>query len=113
MLSWKAFRTFHRLVCINKAKALDAFCFAIDNPTHSPYGPATSFCKYLSRINLVLQHDGKSTCPDGTTFDMVKESFKDISRKVKRLWNDVVYANIQHRRGLSDTSLDFSLTQQV
>ena len=109
----ESIRTFHRLVCINKAKALDAFCFAIDNPTHSPYGPATSFCKYLSRINLVLQHDGKVTCPDGTTFDMVKESFKDISRKVKRLWNDVVYANIQHRRGLSDTSLDFSLAQQV
>ena len=109
----ESIRSFRRLTCINKSKALEAFCMAIDNPTHSPYGPATSFCKYLSRINLVLQRDGKLIHHDGTIIDLLNESFNDISRKVKRFWNDIVYENIQHRRGLGDLSLDFTLTQQV
>ena len=109
----ESIRSFRRLICQDHTKALIAFQMGIENQNRIPYGPATSFCKYLGRLSLELQADGQVIGPNNTKFHMLNDSFQDISRHVKRLWNKVVTENIAHRRGLGECELDFPLTRQV
>ena len=106
-------RNFHRLLCVDKTKALKAFRTAIDYRTSQPYGPATSLSKYLDRLQLELQPDGTVVGPDNAKFHLLHDSFADITRHVKRLWDDIVFDNVKHRRGFGNASLDFALTRQV
>ena len=69
---------------------------AVADPQRA-FGPATTLCSYLEKINWSISPQGKCVDQNGFIFDLVEVSNTYITNRVRDAWNFVVAQSIETR----------------
>lgn len=69
---------------------------AVADPQRA-FGPATTLCSYLEKINWSISPQGKCVDQNGFIFDLIEVSNTYITNRVRDAWNFVVSQSIETR----------------
>ena len=78
-----------------------------------PFGPASSFAKYLSQLGLSLHTSGGISYDQQCLFNVLEDSSIHIARALREWWPCFVLEQVGHRKGLEHRHFDFQLTRDV
>ena len=78
-----------------------------------PFGPASSFAKYLSQLGLSLHISGSISYGQQLLFNLLEDSSNYIAMALREWWPSFVLGQVGHRKGLEHGHFDFQLTRDV
>lgn len=105
-------RTLGRLHRCQPALASDIVSMASTYTGMRPYGPATSFKRYLTLIDWDIQPDGTLTGPEHFRCNIFTDSTRDCVACLRQAWPLFVIQQI-NRKGIGDFNLHPSITRDV
>ena len=108
-----ACRCVRRLARVNSTDASDFIQTVRAFTGDVPFGPASSFAKYLGHLGLVIHDSGEVYSEHWNLFNLLLDSSKYIAKQLRLWWPSFVFGHIGHRKGLEHGLFDFRLTKDV
>ena len=105
--------SFLRRLFIYHPDKAQSFLLAVCSHVGHPHGPAGALACYLHRVNWTLQPDGILSCSGNIKISVKNDTPGDIRKWLRRAWNDVVFQQIKHRKGVTNLPFDAGLFQKV
>ena len=76
-------------------------------------GPASALKKYLEKIQWKINSDGTMVGPAGFQANVFLNSPKELKTIFRQAWSYVVFAEVQHRKCISEYNINHRLTCKV
>ena len=106
-------RSIRRLATISMDRAKNFIAFVVNYQGIFPFGPATTFAKYLEIVEWTLDLDGTLHLYFDHSLNILQDSAKKIKRIVSRAFHEFVFQQVDHRRGIPNDRIDVELLHKV
>ena len=105
-------RSIKRLLSLCKEVAFGILDLAVNFDGSRPFGPASTFKRYLTLVGWDLHVDATLSCPDHFRINLVDDSAEKICRTFRQAWPTFLVSNLA-RKGTGNILPHHSLTPQV
>ena len=106
-------RSIRRLAVISIERAKEFLAFVVSCNGIYPFGPATTFAKYLDVLQWSVDQDGILQVYFDNSVNILTDSAKSIKRVVSRAFHEFVFQQVDNRRGIPTDRVDVELLHSI
>lgn len=106
-------RCIRRLAVISRDRAKVFLAFVVSCNGIYPFGPATTFAKYLEVLQWTVDCDGNLHTYFDDCANILQDSAKKIKQVVTRAFHEFVFQQVDSRRGIPEERIDVELLHKT